>query len=176
MARLWRIRVELNRTARVHSVVGADTLAQGGVRMRKRQQQVNMAAAVVAAVLLAVFALWWFHVPFPLLPPHPIVLTEKDQGRIVNLFVGQTIEVRLPSNAYARRTWVVGRPLPFLANTGDVTFTGTLLAAKPGDGYQSTTFTAIDKGSGPLLLGYVAENNQNAYQPAQSFSVSVNVR
>jgi hypothetical protein len=144
--------------------------------MKKRQQQVNMAAAVVAVVLLAVFALWWFHVPFPLLPPHPIVLTEKDQGRIVNMFVGQTIEVRLPSNAYSRKTWIVGRPLPFLANIGNVTFTGTVLAAKPGDGYQSMTFMAIDRGSGPLLLGYMAEHNQNSYQPSQSFSVSVSVR
>jgi len=136
-----------------------------------------LALGVAVALLLAAAVLWSLRTPLlQLIPTPPVVITEKDRGRTVNLTPGQRLEVRLPSNSNSGSTWRVGIPLTFLPPTGEVTFTGTPNAEKVGDGYQSTIFIATGKGSGPLFLDYLPDNNQNSLTPTHSFSVIVSVQ
>lgn len=145
--------------------------------MRKRRRRALTIAAVAAAIIIAAAAmLWLFRVPIlELVPTPPIVVTEKDQGRVISMVRGERLEVRLPSNAYSGSTWRVGMPLPFLPQTG-ASFTGLARPPKVGDGYQSTTFVATDKGFGPLFLGYLPDSDQNSYTPSRSFTVVVSVK
>jgi hypothetical protein len=139
-----------------------------------RERRLALIAGVVAVAVLGAAVLWTFRVPIMLtVPTPPIVVTEKDQSRVVNMLIGQRIEVRLPVNSHDQAAWHVGRPLPFLPQVEGVAYTPVLLAPE-GEGYQSTTFVAIGKGSGPLFLGYLPNANQNSYEPTRSFSVVVN--
>jgi hypothetical protein len=130
----------------------------------------------IAAVLLAVAAgaIWWFRVPLlKLIPTPPVVITEKSGGTTVYLTPGQRLEVRLPANRFAASRWREGIVVPFLQQQGDPTFTETDAPAKPGDGYQSTTFLVTDTGMGPLFMGYMPDSDQSGYAPTQSFRLVV---
>jgi predicted secreted protein len=152
--------------------------SKGGATVRRRRKRIALiVAAALALILVAAAVVWVFRAPLlELIPTPPVVVTEKDQGRRIDLVRGQRLEVRLPSNSNSGSTWRAGMPLPFLPPTGEVTFTGTPNAETPGDGYQSTLFVATEKGVGPLFLGYLPDNDQNSYTPTKSFSVIVSVQ
>jgi predicted secreted protein len=144
---------------------------------RRQKRRLTVLAVVVAALLVVAGTLWTYRTPLlQLVPTPPVVVTEKDQGRTINLLAGQRLEVRLPSNAHTDSTWRATIPLSFLPQTGDPTFTGAANAVNEGDGYQSTIFTATGKGFGPLFLGYLPNNDQNSYSPSRSFTVIVRVQ
>ena len=146
--------------------------------MKRRHRRILWRVGISAAVLVALLAVaWWFRVPLlQLVPTPPVIITEKDQGRVVNLLQGEHLEVRLPSNMHSGSTWRDGIPLTFLPQTGDSTFTRNPIAATEGDGYQSITFTATGKGFGPLFLDYLPDSDQNSYEPSRSFSAIISVQ
>ena len=160
------------------SALKSARLADKEVCVRRRQRRILWRVGIVAAVLVAVAGVaWWFRVPLlQLVPTPPVVITEKDQGRVVHLLQGEHLEVRLPGNMHSGSTWHVGIPLTFLPETGDSTFTRNPQAAIEGDGFQSLTFTATSKGFGPLFLDELPDNDQNSYQPSRSYSVIISVQ
>lgn len=87
--------------------------------------------------------------------PAPIVLSEEDAGRAIDVVAGQQISVQLSSNGTTGFSWVV-------ANTGPVTQSGepTYEASQtpPGmvgaGGTETFTFKANTAGSGILKLEY----------------------
>lgn len=111
-----------------------------------------------------------------MLPLPPVVVSGADYGRVITLDQGQRLEVRLPSSRDATATWRVGIPLNFLRGEDQSTFTESASPTHPGDGYQSVTFQAVDKGSGPLFLSYLPIKDQNSLTPSRSFTVVVVVR
>jgi predicted secreted protein len=146
--------------------------------MKRRQRRIIMwvVGAVIGLVVAAAVA-WAFRVPLlRLLPSPPVVITDQDNGRIVNILQGQTLEVHLRGNRFSGYRWFLGVPISFLQQTGDVTFTEDATPAHPGDGSQSLSFRAIAPGMGPLFLGYLPETNQNSDQPSKSFRVVVAVQ
>jgi predicted secreted protein len=144
-------------------------------RSRKLEQRLII-AGVVVAVLAATGAAWVFRTPLiELIPTPPVVITEKDNGGVVNILKGQHVEVRLPVNRLSGGRWHVGIPVPYLEQRGDITFTEADNPAQPGDGTQTTPFVAVDKGSGPLFMGYLPDTDQNSMSPTKSFHVVVMV-
>ena len=146
--------------------------------MPRRWRQIALVGGTaLALVLAAVAAVWWFRTPLlELIPTPPVVVTEKDQGRVIGLIAGERLEVRLPSNIYSGSTWRAATPLSFLPQTGQMTFTRLPGAEKTGDGYQSMQFIATGKGLGPLFLSYLPDNDQSSYTPSQSFSIIISVK
>ena len=146
--------------------------------MRRRTRRTIVWVVVgLVAVLVAAAVAWAFRVPLlTLLPSPPVVITDTDNGHIISLLQGQTLEVHLRGNRLSGYRWHLGVPVSFLEQTGTDTFTEDAKPAHPGDGYQSLSFRAVGTGMGPLFLGYLPESDQNSYQPSVSFRVTVNVR
>jgi predicted secreted protein len=146
--------------------------------MRRKTQRV-LTGVIIGVVALAVAAVvaWMFRTQLlALIPTPPVVITEQDNGTRVTLLQGQRLEVRLRSNRLSGYRWLLGIPTPMLAQTGEATFTEDSAPAKPGDGVQSTTFLAVNTGTGPLFMSYLPENDQNSFTPEKSFRVTVTIR
>ena len=146
--------------------------------MRRRQQRIvtGVVIALVAVVVVGAVA-WAFRVPLlELVPSPPVVISDTDNGRVINLLQGQTLEVHLRGNRLSGYRWHLGIPVSFLLQTGSETFTEDASPAQPGDGSQSLSFRAVDTGTGPMFLSYLPESNQNSFQPSKSFRVVVIVR
>lgn len=142
---------------------------------RRTRRRIAVGVGVVAALILTAAVVWtFFRTPLlELIPTPPIVITEKDAGRTVDLTPGQRLEVRLPSNSNSGSKWRVGIPLSFMLFDGRMTFTGSPNAENVGDGYQSMTLLVTGTGTGPLFLDYIPDDNQNTLTPERSFSVIV---
>jgi len=101
-------------------------------------------------------------------------LTEADNGRTVDLRVGETVEVKLPENATAGYRWAIDRLDP------------GIVAAKeskpdyPSDqvgsaGKAQFAFKAIKAGSGEVLLKYWRHFEGDA-SVTQRFRVRLNAK
>jgi predicted secreted protein len=146
------------------------------VRARRRRV-VTIVASVVAAVLLLAAAGWLFRVQLLyLIPTPPVIVTERDQDKTVHLLQGQNLEVRLKTNQFSGSVWQVGMPLSFLRQRSDISFTPDSKPAHVGDGYDSISFFAAERGEGPLFIDLVPEDNQNTLNPEKSFRILVDVR
>ena len=145
--------------------------------MRRHVRTTAIAGCAVGILLVAAGAAWWFRVPlFGLLPARPVVITQTDGGKIVNLAVGQRLEVRLPSNPSSHTAWRATMPLDFLPQEGESSFEASGSPTTRGAGTQAFMFRATRPGSGPLFLGLLPTNDRNSYQPTTTFSIVVVVR
>jgi predicted secreted protein len=146
------------------------------MRQRRRRLLGIIITTLIALAALSALA-WQFRAPLlQLVPTPPVVVTERDQGRVIQLIQGQRLEVRLPSNRTSGRFWRNDIPLPFLTPTGEMRFAENPSAKKPGDGVQSTMFRATGRGTGPLFMSYLSVADENSYAPSASFRVVVVVR
>jgi predicted secreted protein len=134
--------------------------------------------AIVFVALCAIALVAWTYRSqlLVLIPSPPIVVTVNEDGHMIKVLQGQTIEVRLPSNRYSGYSWQQGIPVKFLQQTGDVTFTEDSPAKTPGDGVQSLSFRVTGAGTGPLFLSYLPDNDQNSLMPSKSFRVIVSAQ
>ena len=146
--------------------------------MRRRRRRVMTVVAVVLAAVLVVAAVGWlFRVQLLyLIPTPPVVVTERDQDKTVQLLQGQNLEVRLRTNRFSTGVWQVGMPLSFLRQRSEIAFSPDAKPAHAGDGYDSLSFFAADKGEGPLFIDFVPQDNQNTLTPEKSFRIVVVVR
>lgn len=144
----------------------------------RRRGRIGITIGIALVALVAASGLaWLFRTPLlSILPIPPVVVTGAEYGRVITLDQGQRLEVQLPSNRTSGNTWRVGIPLSFLREEGQSAFTESAMPAHPGDGYQSITFRAAEKGSGPLFLSYLPVANQNSLTPSKSFTIVVVVR
>ena len=146
--------------------------------MRARRRRVVTIAAIVLAAVLALAAVAWsFRVQLLyLIPTPPVIVTERDQDKTVQLLQGQNLEVRLKANQYSTGVWQVGMPLSFLRQRSDIAFSPDSKPTHAGDGYDSVSFFAAEKGVGPLFIDFVPQDNQNTLNPEKSFRIVVVVR
>ena len=106
------------------------------------------------------------------LPTPPVVVSDRDFGKVVHVLQGQRLAVKLAGNAQSGSAWRQGIVPPFL-EFAEATFQPNSPAATPGDGVQTTTFRVIDAGQGPLFLNYTDQADQNSIKPARTFSIVV---
>jgi hypothetical protein len=140
-------------------------------KTRKRLVTILGVAVIVAAVAGAA---WWFRTPLlQLIPTPPIVVTDTDNGRTIQMLQGEHLEVRLRGNRLGLSRWEVGIPLPFLVQQGDMSFTEDSSPAHPGDGYQSIPFVAVSSGAGPLFLGYQSMSDPSGYSPSKAYHLII---
>lgn len=87
--------------------------------------------------------------------PGPIVLSEKDAGRAIEIVAGQQLSVRLPSNRTTGFGWLVADP-GVLKQSGESNYEAS--QTPPGlvgaGGTETFTFKADTAGSGRLALEY----------------------
>lgn len=102
----------------------------------------------------------------------PLIVTEKDDGKSVQVMVGQTLAIQLPSNPTTGYQWVLARDLgPLVGGRQRFTPSG---ANMPGAGGAETfKFLAKETGSVTLTLEYRRpwENDP----PTKTFTVTVKV-
>ena len=143
--------------------------------MRRRHRRIGIGVAITLVTLIALgVAAWFFRVQLlELVPTPPVVITDADNGRTIDILQGQTLEAHLRSNRYSGSTWHLGIPVSYLEQTGQMAFIEDQNPAQPGDGYQTLSFRVTGTGAGPLFLDYLPDSNQGSYQPSKSFRVVV---
>lgn len=131
-------------------------------------------------LLLAAFALPLLAAPAAVAAKGPArTVTESANGRQIVLAKGETLRLRLESNATTGYSWEVAELPPILKRTG-----GGYEAPSPprggppiagAGGTQDFTFTARSAGRGTLRLVYRQPWDKKA-RPDRTFRLSVRVR
>jgi inhibitor of cysteine peptidase len=105
----------------------------------------------------------------------PLVLTEKDAGKTINLNIGDTLVVALDGNITTGYTWEM---LPMdpavLQQVGAAEATPDTTALGAG-GKIALKFLAVKRGQAPLQLVYRRSFEQDV-APLNTFEVNVNVK
>ncbi len=110
-------------------------------------------------------------------PPGEVQLSEGDTGRRVDLAVGGTLIVALPSNPSTGYAWAIVEPLPGpLRQEGEPRFVpaGSTQPIAGAGGTTVFTFVASEAGLATLNLAYLRSFEDAP--PEKTFSVQVEVR
>ena len=146
------------------------------MRIQQRRLITRIVIAAVAVVVLG-GVLWTFRTPIlQVVPTPPVVVAEKDNGRIIHLLVGQTLEVRLRANRVDGQLWQVRLPVKFLEQTAGGGFQDDLTPKTPGDGTQVVLFRVTGVGTGPLFMAAGQQADVSAQRPTVAFHVIVVAR
>ena len=102
-----------------------------------------------------------------------VLLEEADNGTRVVLNVGDTLSIKLKSNATTGYSWSASDLPSSLQLTGAKTVPGK--AGRVGEpGFQTLTFKAVAPGDSTLQLNYARPFEKNS-PPAKTFHVSISI-
>ena len=104
----------------------------------------------------------------------PVNLTDKDNGKAVQLRVGQTLTIQLPSNPTTGFSWTLPEKPVLLAVEKNEYVASTAKNGMAGvGGTQAFSFAAKDVGSATITLNYRRpwENDP----PAKTFTVTITI-
>lgn len=102
----------------------------------------------------------------------PPALTDKDNGKIVKVCVGDTVTVSLASNPTTGFSWqVVGSPAPLALRSSAFASDAQANESAGAGGTQILAFAAKEAGAATIALGYRRPWEKVA--PARTFTATV---
>jgi inhibitor of cysteine peptidase len=105
-----------------------------------------------------------------------ITVVSQDNGKTVQLEIGQQIVVRLPSNPTTGYQWsVIGSMTPLEFSKSDYATDSQAAGRAGAGGTETLRFTAKSAGKAELKLGY-ARAWEKDVPPAKTFSLTVLVK
>ncbi len=124
---------------------------------------------LLCTVILIIWGIFWLH------RPKPITLNENDDGKTINVKVGQVIYIKLQSNPSTGFDWHIKTKPDIVEAVGSVEYinnTDEKLVGAPDT--TQFEFKAVKKGTGKLTLIY-KRNWEGELPSSQMFSITINI-
>jgi len=108
--------------------------------------------------------------------PPPLTVTEQDNGKTIQITVGQNLLVQLPSNPTTGYQWsVLGNPAPLKFDKSEYASDPQAAGRMGAGGTQIMRFVAKSPGKVELKLGY-ARRWEKDVPPAKTFAATIVVK
>jgi inhibitor of cysteine peptidase len=163
----------------MHFTTDHESLQNGNHRISEAIHAVVIALALLTFVAGCAAKHMTTSAPPHAPPPHakpPVMVTDSDADKPLQLSVGQTLQVRLASNPTTGYSWTVQQTPTELQLGQSVYATGSQSKNMPGaGGYQAIEFAAKFAGQGELKLEYRRPWEKDI-AAAKTFSVTVTVK
>ena len=107
------------------------------------------------------------------LDKHPVVITEKDDGMLVKVAVGDTLVLRLASNPTTGYAWqTIKLDTVYLQSMGEPIYEPPNTRMLGAGGTQVFTFTTLKPGNSSLVLAYMRSWET---KPIKAFAIIVQI-